>query len=66
MSAEGQLGEILELIRASSSTEREQIFAALAKEGDLAANGCKIMLCSATIHPNQYNASSLPWSFHSS
>ena len=36
MSAEGQLGEILELIRASSPTEREQIFQALAKEGDVA------------------------------
>ena len=36
MSAEGQLGEILELIRASSPTEREQIFQALAKEGDIA------------------------------
>ena len=35
MSAEGQLGEILELIRASSPTEREQIFQALAKENDV-------------------------------
>ena len=36
MSDEGQLGEILELIGASSPDEREQIFAALAKEGDVA------------------------------
>ena len=36
MSAEGQLGEILELIRASSPTEREPIFAVLAKDSDVA------------------------------
>ena len=35
MSAEGQLGEILELIPASSPTEHEQTFQALAKEGDV-------------------------------
>lgn len=33
MSAEGQLGEILKLIRASSLTEKEQIFQALAQKG---------------------------------
>ena len=33
MSAEGKLGEILEFIRASSPTEKEQIFQALAQKG---------------------------------